>query len=62
MLYGSWAGALGNFQFMPSSILKYGIDYDKDGLIDLKKSNYDSIASAANYINKMGWIYNWPMF
>ena len=62
MLYGSWAGALGNFQFMPSSILKYGIDYDKDGLIDLKKSNYDSIASAANYINKMGWIYNGQCF
>ncbi len=62
MLYGSWAGALGNFQFMPSSILKYGIDYDNDGLIDLKKSNYDSIASAANYINKMGWNYKGQCF
>ena len=62
MLYGSWAGALGNFQFMPSSILRYGIDYDKDGLIDLKKSNHDSIASAANYINKMGWIYKGQCF
>ncbi len=57
MLYGSWAGALGNFQFMPSSIKRYGIDYDKDGKIDLKKSNSDAIASAANYINKMGWKY-----
>ena len=62
MLYGSWAGALGNFQFMPSSIMKYGIDYDKDGLIDLKKSNFDSIASAANYINKMGWVYKGECF
>jgi membrane-bound lytic murein transglycosylase B len=62
MLYGSWAGALGNFQFMPSSISKYGIDYDNDGMIDLKKSKYDSIASAANYINKMGWVYKGGCF
>ncbi len=57
MLYGSWAGALGNFQFMPSTIMKYGIDYDGDNKIDLKKSLPDSIASAANYINKAGWVY-----
>ena len=62
MLYGSWAGALGNFQFMPSTILKYGIDYDNDNKIDLKKSKPDSIASAANYINKIGWIYKGPCF
>ena len=62
MLYGSWAGALGNFQFMPSAISRYGIDYDKDGTIDLKKSKYDSIASAANYINKMGWVYKAECF
>jgi membrane-bound lytic murein transglycosylase B len=62
MLYGSWAGALGNFQFMPSAILKYGIDYDGDGSIDLKNSKFDSIASAANYINKMGWKYKAPCF
>jgi len=57
MLYGSWAGALGNFQFMPSTILNYGIDYDGDKKIDLKNSLPDSIASAANYINKAGWKY-----
>ncbi|MDC0472932.1 lytic murein transglycosylase [Pelagibacteraceae bacterium] len=57
MLFGSWAGALGNFQFMPSTILNHGIDYDNDGKIDLKKSKYDSIASAANYLNKIGWKY-----
>jgi len=57
MLYGSWAGAMGNFQFMPSTIMNYGIDYDNDGKIDLKKSKYDAIASAANYINKIGWKY-----
>jgi membrane-bound lytic murein transglycosylase B len=55
MLYGSWAGAIGNFQFMPSTVLNYGIDYDNDGKIDLKKSLPDSIASAANYMNKVGW-------
>ncbi len=58
MLYGSWAGALGNFQFMPSTILNHGIDYDGDNKIDLKYSMPDSIASAANYIRKLGWKYN----
>ena len=61
-LYGSWAGALGNFQFMPSSILNHAIDYDKNGYIDLKESKYDAIASAANYINKTGWKKNAPCF
>ncbi len=53
-LYGSWAGAFGNFQFMPSTILNNAIDYNKDNLIDLKSAE-DSFASAANYLSKMGW-------
>ena len=53
-LYGSWAGAFGNFQFMPSTILNNAIDYNNDNLIDLK-SAADSFASAANYLSKMGW-------
>tara|TARA_B100000674_G_C37880038_1_gene933860 strand:- start:97 stop:1095 length:999 start_codon:yes stop_codon:yes gene_type:complete len=53
-LYGSWAGAFGNFQFMPSTILNNAIDYNDDNLIDLK-SYEDSFASAANYLSKMGW-------
>ena len=53
-LYGSWAGAFGNFQFMPSTILNNAIDYNNDNLIDLK-SPEDSFASAANYLSKMGW-------
>ncbi len=53
-LYGSWAGAFGNFQFMPSTILNYAIDYNNDDIIDLK-STEDSFASAANYLSKMGW-------
>ena len=54
-LKGSWAGAHGNFQFMPSSIKNYAIDYDKDGKIDLYESLEDSFASAANYLKKIGW-------
>ena len=61
VLYGSWAGAFGNFQFMPSTIKNYAIDYNNDDLIDLK-SNEDSFASAANYINKLGWNKNNPCF
>ncbi len=61
LLYGSWAGAFGNFQFMPSTIKNYAIDYNNDDLIDLK-SNEDSFASAANYINKLGWNKNNPCF
>ena len=62
MLYGSWAGAAGNFQFMPSTIKKYAIDFNDDGNIDLKNSLDDSFASAANYIKKMGWKYKEPCF
>ena len=61
ILYGSWAGAFGNFQFMPSTIEKYAIDYNNNNLIELK-NNPDSFASAANYLNKMGWKKNEPCF
>ena len=61
ILYGSWAGAFGNFQFMPSTIENYAIDYDKNNIIELK-STKDSFASAANYINKIGWKKNQPCF
>jgi len=61
ILYGSWAGAFGNFQFMPSTIDRYAIDYDKNNIIELK-STKDSFASAANYINKIGWKKNQPCF
>ena len=61
ILYGSWAGAFGNFQFMPTTISKYAIDYDKNNIIELK-SIEDSFASAANYINKIGWKNNEPCF
>ena len=61
-LYGSWAGAYGNFQFMPSSIERYAIDYDNNNKIELKSSLDDSLASAANYINSIGWKRGQPCF
>ena len=61
ILYGSWAGAFGNFQFMPSTIEKYAIDFNQNNLIELK-NNQDSFASAANYLKKMGWKKNEPCF
>ena len=61
-LFGSWAGAYGNFQFMPSTIKNYAIDYDGNKNIDLKNSLDDSLASAANYINKIGWKKGEPCF
>ena len=51
ILYGSWAGAFGNFQFMPRTIRNYAIDYNKNQTIELKKTE-DSFASAANYLKK----------
>ena len=53
-LYGSWAGAFGFFQFMPSTIKNHAVDYNKDDYIDLKNPN-DAYASAGNYLNNMGW-------
>ena len=60
-LYGSWAGAFGYFQFMPSTIKNYAFDYNKDDYIDLKNSE-DAYASAANYLTKIGWKKNQPCF
>ena len=61
-LYGSWAGAYGNFQFMPSTIINHALDYDGNNKIELKKSLDDSLASAANYLNKIGWKNGEPCF
>ena len=60
-LYGSWAGAFGFFQFMPSTIKNHAIDYNKDNYIDLKNPN-DAYASAANYLRNMGWNKNTHCF
>ena len=60
-LYGSWAGAFGFFQFMPSTIKNYAIDYNNDNKVNLK-DNIDAFASAANYLSKIGWKQNQPCF
>ena len=53
-LYGSWAGAFGFFQFMPSTIKNHAIDFNNDDFIDLKNPQ-DAYASASNYLKNMGW-------
>ena len=60
-LYGSWAGAFGFFQFMPSTMKNYALDYDNNNYIDLKNNN-DAYASAANYLSKIGWDDSEPCF
>lgn len=52
---GSWAGAMGHFQFMPSTYNAYAVDYDGDGIADIWDNFGDAIASAANYLSKLGW-------
>lgn len=52
---GSWAGAMGNMQFMPSTFMKYGVDRTGDGKIDLWNSLPDAFASAANFLRGIGW-------
>ena len=61
ILFGSWAGAFGNFQFMPRTIKNYAIDYNNNKTIELKGIE-DSFASAANYLNKIGWKKNTPCY
>lgn len=52
---GSWAGAMGQTQFMPSSFMAYAVDYDGDGRKDIWNSMGDVFASAANYLKQAGW-------
>ncbi len=52
---GSWAGAFGHFQFIPTTYFQYAVDEDKDGKRDLVNSFPDALASAANYLSKIGW-------
>jgi len=54
-IYGSWAGAMGHFQFIPTTLSQYGVDGNKDGKIDIINSVGDAMCSAANYLNKLGW-------
>ena len=54
-LRGSWAGAMGHMQFMPTTLIKYGVDADADGRMNNWTSLPDAFSSAANYINTVGW-------
>lgn len=54
-MLGSWAGAMGQTQFMPSSYLRYAQDGDKDGQKDIWKNHYDVFASIANYLHTVSW-------
>lgn len=57
---GSWAGAFGNMQFMPTTFMLYAVDGDDDGEIDVTNSLPDAFASAANYLAQVGWLINEP--
>ena len=54
-MIGSWAGELGQTQFLPAHYLNFAVDYDGDGKRDLLRSNPDIIASTANFIRSLGW-------
>ena len=60
-LYGSFAGAIGLCQFMPSNILKLGVDLDRDGIVNLRDSAVDAIGSVANFLNHYGWDNSLPI-
>src|SRR5690606_26793952 len=54
-LVGSWAGAMGHTQFMPSSYLAHAVDFDSDGVRDLLREPADALASTAYYLRRFGW-------
>jgi lytic murein transglycosylase len=54
-LIGAYAGEIGQTQFLPSSYIKYGVDYDGDGRVDLRRSVPDVLASTANLLKTNGW-------
>ncbi|TRY31878.1 lytic murein transglycosylase [Aliiglaciecola sp. M165] len=54
-MQGSWAGAMGHTQFMPSAYINYAVDGDGDGKVDLWDSEEDALTSAANFLNQLGW-------
>ncbi|MHA1539085.1 MAG: lytic murein transglycosylase [Alphaproteobacteria bacterium] len=54
-MIGSWAGAMGQCQFMPSSFINFAVDYDRDGKKDIWGTKADIFASIANYLSRSGW-------
>jgi len=59
---GSYAGAIGLPQFMPSSIRRYAVDFDGDGRIDLQRSTVDAIGSVGRYLAEQGWVKDQPSY
>lgn len=59
-MVGSWAGATGQLQFMPSTFYSYAVDYNGDGRIDIWNNLEDIFASAANYLSRSGWVRDQP--
>jgi membrane-bound lytic murein transglycosylase B len=57
---GSWAGAMGQLQFMPSTFQAFAVDHDGDGKIDIWDNLGDAFASAANYLARSGWVKGQP--
>ncbi len=60
-IYGSWAGAMGHFQFIPTTLAQYGMDGNNDGRVDIIHSVGDAMYSAGNYLNKLGWNQDEPI-
>src|SRR5260370_40746039 len=54
-MLGSWAGAMGQCQFMPTTFLGYAVDFDGDGRRDIWNDRADVLGSIANYISRLGW-------
>jgi len=59
-MVSSWAGAMGQTQFIPSSFRKFAVDFNKDGKRDLWKTKGDALASTANYLKQKGWVRGQP--
>ena len=60
-MQGSWAGAMGHTQFIPTSYLTYAEDFNGDGLVEIWSDDpTDALASTANYLNQHGWIKGQP--
>jgi len=60
-IHGSWAGAMGHFQFIPTTLAQYGMDGNNDNRVDIINSIGDAMMSAGNYLNKLGWKKNEPI-
>lgn len=60
-IHGSWAGAMGHFQFIPTTLSQYGMDGNNDNRVDIINSIGDAMMSAGNYLNKLGWKHAEPI-